>query len=76
MKVSELIEALQEFDGDLEVIAGSDEEGNDFNDLYYPSLNWCAPDDSMRCGWNPLHPSDVGTEYDIEDDQLEQKVVF
>lgn len=29
MKVSELIEALQEFPGDAEVIIGSDDEGND-----------------------------------------------
>lgn len=73
MKVSELIEALKEFDPELEIIAGSDDEGNDFITPYFPSLDWCTEDDT-RCGYRPVHESDVGTEYDIED--LVQKVVM
>lgn len=74
MKVSELIEHLQQFDGDLEVIAGSDDEGNDYIEPYFPTLSWCVEDDSFRAGFYPVHPDDVGTEYD--EDELVQKVVM
>ena len=74
MKVKELIDYLSEFDGELEVIAGSDDEGNDFVVPYAPSLDWCVEDDDTRCGYRPVHPSDVGSEYDIVD--LVQKVVM
>lgn len=58
MKVSELIEALQELPGDAYVITGSDEEGNDFVTPYSPSYDWCVEDDTT-CGYRPVHPSDV-----------------
>ena len=73
MKVSELIELLSEFDGDLEVIMGSDDEGNDFVEPYAPSLDWCVEDDT-RCGYRPVHEDDVGTEYD--EDELVRMVVM
>jgi len=37
MKVSELIERLKEFDGDLDVYLQEDPEGNGFDILYYIS---------------------------------------
>lgn len=73
MKVSELIKSLSEFDGDLEIIMGSDDEGNDFVVPYHPSLDWCVEDDT-RCGYRPVALEDVGTEYDEED--LVQMVVM
>lgn len=73
MKVAELIEALQEFPGDAEIIAGSDEEGNDYVTPYFPSYDWCVEDDT-RCGYRPVHPDDVGTEYD--EDELVKMVVM
>lgn len=73
MKVRELIEALQEFDGELEIIAGTDEEGNDYQNLYFPQETWAAEDDSYRCGLYPVHPDDM-SEYD--EDELVKVVVF
>jgi hypothetical protein len=64
MTVRELIEHLSKLDGDLPVIMGSDDEGNDFIEPYTPSESWAVEDDSMRCGLYPVHPDDVGTEYD------------
>lgn len=74
MKVKELIEALQEFDGELEIIAGTDEEGNDYQTPYFPVLAWCVEDDGYRCGFYPVVDSDVGTEY--EQYELVRKVVL
>lgn len=65
MKVSELIEALQQFDGDLEIIMGSDEEGNDFITPYFPSESWAVESDSYRCGKYPIHDDDY-SEYEDE----------
>jgi len=74
MKVKELIDALQEFDGDLEVIAGSDDEGNDYISVYPPHLSWCIEDEDMTAGFYPVHPDDIGVYYD--EDELVQKVVL
>lgn len=67
MKVSELIEALGQFDGDLEVIMGSDDEGNDYISPYYPAESWAIEDDGYRCGYAPVHDDDVDDEYDRDD---------
>lgn len=75
MKVSELIEALQEFDGDLEIIAGTDDEGNDYQTPYFPSLSWCVEDEGYRCGFYPVDDDDVA-EGEYEGYELVQKVVL
>jgi len=43
MKVSELIEALQEHDPELEILISDDEEGNDFSELADMSLENLIP---------------------------------
>jgi hypothetical protein len=73
MRVKEMIEYLSEFDGELEMIAGSDDEGNDFVVPYAPSLSWCVEDET-RCGYRPVHDDDVGTEYEV--DELVRMVVL
>lgn len=73
MTVIELIEALQEFPADAEIIMGSDDEGNDFVTPYFPSYDWCVEDDT-RCGYRPVASEDVGTEYD--EDELVKMVVM
>lgn len=59
MTVAELIAALSEFPGDMRVIAGSDEEGNDFIDPYTPQVSWFAPDTGYRCGYYLVDEDDV-----------------
>lgn len=73
MKVSELIQYLSEFNGELEIIMGSDDEGNDFITPYRPSLSWCAEDDT-RCGLRPVADEDINEYYD--QDELVQRVVL
>ena len=58
MKVKELIEALQEFPDDAEIIMGSDDEGNDYIEPYRPRLYDCVEDDT-RCGYRPVDEDDV-----------------
>lgn len=65
MTVQELIDALSELPRDLKVIIGSDEEGNDFVDPFFPDESWAVEDDT-RCGLRPIHPDDVA-EYDEDD---------
>lgn len=74
MTVEELIAHLLKLPPDMDIIVASDEEGNDWDDLYYaPSVSWCVEDDT-RCGLRPVHPDDIGTEY--EQDELVQRVVL
>lgn len=72
MTVSDLIEALQRLPGDLEVIVGVDDEGNDYCDLYQPSVSWCTPD-TTSCEWRPIHDDDL-EEY--QEYELRQMVVM
>lgn len=74
MTVAELIEALSQFPGDMRVIAGTDDEGNDFIDPWTPGLSWCAENDTSS-GWRPVHEDDIANgEYDT--DELVQMVVM
>lgn len=66
MLVKELIAALSELDGDLQIIMGSDDEGNDFINPYFPSESWAVKDDGYRCGLYPMDEDDA-MEYDEED---------
>lgn len=68
MTVTELIEQLKKLDGNLQVIMSSDPEGNDFRSLYQAEQEWCTSEDE------PVHPDDIGTEY--EESDLQQKVVL
>ena len=70
MKVKEFIKALQEFDPELEIVVGSDDEGNDWLNPYAPNLAWAVEDEDMRCGWRPVDDMDVE---DGEYDGLELK---
>lgn len=74
MLVEDLKKALRDLPDDMEVIVASDDEGNDFDTPYFPSVAWCAEDDETRCGWRPVADEDVDTEYDKED--LVQMVVM
>lgn len=67
MTVQELIDQLSGLPRDMRIIMGSDDEGNDFVNPYSPDVSWCIEDDSVRCGYRPVHDSDVGTEYDEDD---------
>lgn len=74
MLVEDLKKALENLPDDMEIIVGSDDEGNDFDVLsYLPTVSWCVEDDT-RCGWRPVADEDVDTEYDKED--LVQMVVM
>ena len=74
MNVGELKAHLADLPDDMDIIYGSDDEGNDFLDLYYsPVIQWCVEDDT-RCGFRPVADEDVDTEYDRS--ELVQKVVM
>lgn len=60
-------ELIKRGNGDLEVLSSSDSEGNSFNSVYELSISHCYEDE-------PVHPDDIGTEYDEED--LVEKVVI
>ena len=66
MTVQELIDYLSELPRELEIIVGSDDEGNDFIHPYRPSEYWCFDDDTT-CGYRPVAEEDVGTEYNVDD---------
>ena len=69
MKVSELIEALQKLDGELEVWTSSDEEGNSFNRVYYdPEVLKISKDDTDR---TDQAYTDEDIEYELEEGILE-----
>jgi hypothetical protein len=57
VKVKELIERLHQFDGDLPVILASDEEGNNFDDLY--SVEMSAHVKHPWGGIDVIHPDDI-----------------
>lgn len=71
MKLSELKvvidELFQQGKGNLEIILSKDAEGNGFNDIDELTVDHCYDNE-------PVHPDDIGTEYDEED--LEEKVVI
>jgi hypothetical protein len=73
MTVDELKEYLNLLPGDLQIIVGSDDEGNDFVDLFTPAVMYCTEADNSS-GWVPVHEDDVGTEYHVDD--LVKKVVM
>lgn len=74
MTVQELIDYLSELPRDLEVIVGSDEEGNDFISPYRPTVSWCLEDEACRCGFSPVAEEDIDVEYYLG--ELVQKVVM
>jgi hypothetical protein len=69
------MESLKDLPGDMDIIIGTDEEGNDFQNLYYhPSVQWCVKDNT-RCGLMPVDELDVESgEYEL--DELVQRVVI
>jgi N-acetylmuramoyl-L-alanine amidase CwlA len=64
---AELDKLIENGKGDMEILASKDAEGNGFNNLDEVSVNHCYDDE-------PVHPDDIGTEYDAED--LVEKVVI
>lgn len=70
MKVSELIEKLNEFDPDLEVIKSKDEEGNDFYDLWAIQKEYWVPD------WGVIAPEDVKEYTEEHPSPVKEKVVI
>ncbi|EGI2114775.1 hypothetical protein FH832_002838 [Listeria monocytogenes] len=57
---SQLNKLIEEGKGELEVVVSSDAEGNSLSRLDELSISYCYEDE-------PIHPDDVGTEFDEED---------
>lgn len=75
MTVAELIKALSKLPADAQIILGSDDEGNDFVEPYFPRESWCVEDEGYRCGYYPVDDEDVESgEY--EDYELVKMVVM
>ncbi|MGZ9868169.1 hypothetical protein ACU3L3_07080 [Priestia endophytica] len=71
MKLNELKKLIDELvedgKGEMEVLLSEDAEGNGFNDIDELGVSHCHYD-------TPVHPDDIGEEYDEED--LEEKVII
>jgi hypothetical protein len=64
---AELEKLIENGKGDMDILASKDAEGNGFNNLDEVTVDHCYDDE-------PVHPDDIGTEYDEED--LVEKVVI
>lgn len=67
-KLKEIVdELIEDGHGELDVIMSKDAEGNGFSSLYELFISHCYDNE-------PIHPNDIGTEYDEED--IERKIVM
>lgn len=64
MLKSEVIALLESIDGDPEVYVASDEEGNSFAHVSFVQLEQMHGEEENI---SPVHPSDIGVEYDADE---------